>query len=164
MELVTPSIGLVFWTTITFVLLIILLGKFAWKPIVAALNDREKSIEDALNAAEKAKEELTRLNEESDKLIKAARVERDKMLKEAKTLGDNLISEAKLTAHTEGAKMIAKAHDEINTQKLAALAEVKNQVGALSIQIAEKILRKKFADAKEQETLVAELLKDVKLN
>ena|SRR2546428_5361618 len=164
MELVTPSIGLVFWTTLTFVLLIILLSKFAWKPIVAALNDREKSIEDALNAAEKAKEELTRLNEESDKLIKAARVERDKMLKEAKTLTDNLIREAKDNAHVEGAKMIAKAHHEINIQKLAALAEVKNQVGALSIQIAEKILRKKFADAKEQETLVAELLKDVKLN
>ncbi|POY35080.1 ATP synthase F0 subunit B [Solitalea longa] len=164
MDLVTPSIGLVFWTTVTFFFLFILLRVFAWKPIVSALNERERSIEDALNAADKAKEELTRLNQESDKLLKDARLERDKILKEAKTLGDNLIAEAKHNAQTEGAKMIAKAHDEINAQKNAALAEVKNQVASLSIDIAEKILRKKFENAGEQQTLVAELLKDVKLN
>ncbi|MCO4293512.1 F0F1 ATP synthase subunit B [Solitalea sp. MAHUQ-68] len=164
MDLVTPSIGLVFWTTLTFIFLILLLGKFAWRPIVSALNERERSIEDALSAADKAKEELTRLNQESDKLLKDARLERDKILKEAKTFGDNLIAEAKHNAQTEGAKMIAKAHDEINAQKNAALAEVKNQVATLSIEIAEKVLRKKFENAGEQQTLVAELLKDVKLN
>ncbi|UKJ07329.1 F0F1 ATP synthase subunit B [Solitalea lacus] len=164
MELVTPSIGLVFWTTITFVFLILLLGKFAWKPIVSALNERERSIEDALSAADNAKEELTRLNQESDRLLKEARLERDKILKEAKTLGDNLITEAKHNAQSEGAKMIAKAHDEINAQKNAALADMKSLVASLSIEIAEKVLRKKFDNANEQEALVADLLKDVKLN
>ena len=117
MELVTPSIGLVFWTTISFLLLLFILGKFAWKPIMKALDDRERSIEDALSAAEKAKEELSRLNNESEQLLKQARAERDQILKEAKELRDGMVADAKGLAQTEANKLIDKAKVEIDNQK-----------------------------------------------
>lgn len=164
MELLSPGLGLIFWQTLIFLLLILLLGKFAWKPIMNALNERETSIEQALASAEKAKEEMARLNEDSDRLLKEARAERDLILREAKEMRDGIVAESKIAAQTEGAKMIAKAKEEINNQKNAALADVKNQVAVLSIEIAEKVLRKKFDNAKEQDALVADLLKDVKLN
>jgi F-type H+-transporting ATPase subunit b len=164
MELVTPSIGLVFWTTVSFLLLIFILSKFAWKPVMQALREREDSIENALLAAEKAKEEIANLNAESEILIKKAKDERDAILKDAKSIKDGLISDAKKEAEVQANKMIAKAKAEIETQKNAALAEVKNQVASLSIEIAEKVLSKQLEDKSKQETLVADLLKDVKLN
>lgn len=164
MELVQPGLGLIFWMTVTFLILIFLLTKFAWKPIMKALNERESSIEEALRSAEKAKEEMTRLNADSEKLLKEARNERDRILKEAKELKDSMVNEAKSLAQTEGVKMIEKAKEEINNQKKAALAEMKSQVASLSIEIAEKVLRKKFENNKEQENLVADLVKDIKLN
>jgi F-type H+-transporting ATPase subunit b len=163
MELVTPSIGLVFWTTVSFLLLIFILSKFAWKPVMQALREREDSIENALLAAEKAKEEIANLNAESEILIKKAKDERDAILKDAKSIKDGLISDAKKD-EVQANKMIAKAKAEIETQKNAALAEVKNQVASLSIEIAEKVLSKQLEDKSKQETLVADLLKDVKLN
>lgn len=163
MEIVTPSIGLVFWTSISFLLLLFLLGKFAWKPIMKALDDRERSIEDALSAADKAKEELARLNNESEQLLKQARAERDQILKEAKELRDNMVADAKGLAQTEANKLIEKAKVEIDNQKNAALSEVKAQVATLSIEIAEKVLRKQLDDKSKQESLVADLLKEVKL-
>lgn len=164
MELVTPSIGLVFWTLISFLILLVILKKLAWKPMLSAIHERERSIEDALNKAELAKQEMARLSSENEQLLKQARIERDEILKEAKELKDQIVNEAKTQAQVEGAKLIEKAKIEINNQKIAALDEVKNQVAALSLDIAEKILRKQFDDKQKQDALVSDLLKDVKLN
>ena len=164
MELLTPGIGLLFWTVVIFLLLVFLLGKFAWKPILAMLKERESFIEDSLSKAEVARQEMAALTNENEALLKQARIERDKILKEAKELKDQIVNDAKTVAKEEGAKMIAKAKQEIDNQKLAAMAEVKNQVSTLSLEIAEKVLRKQFEDKDKQEALVSDLLKDLKLN
>ena len=163
MDLVTPELGLVFWTTISFVILFFLLAKFAWKPIIAAIYLRERSIEDALLKAEAAKDEMSRLTNENEALLKQARAERDIILHDAKKLKDQIVSEAKEAAHTEGARMIELARVEINNQKAIALADVKNQVASLSLEIAEKVLKQQLADQKAQDELVNQLLKEVKL-
>ena len=163
MELVTPELGLVFWTTLSFLILLFLLGKFAWKPILGAINEREINIENALMRAEAAKEEMARLTSENESLLRDARAERDIILQEARKLKDKIVGEAKEAAQQEGAKMIENARIEINMQKALAIADVKNQVATLSIEIAEKVLRKQFEDASKQDALVTELLKEVKL-
>jgi F-type H+-transporting ATPase subunit b len=162
--LVSPDPGLFIWSTVAFLLLFFLLSKFAWKPIVKALDERERSIEDALSRAEMAKEEMSKLTSENELLLKQARIERDEILKQAKLLKDQIVSDAKASAQTEGSKMIEKARIEIENQKFAAIAEVKNQVATLSIEIAEKLLRKQFEDQNRQNALVTDLLKEVKLN
>ncbi|RYY06992.1 MAG: F0F1 ATP synthase subunit B [Sphingobacteriaceae bacterium] len=164
MELVTPEIGLVFWTTLSFLILFLVLAKFAWKPIMGAIDERERSIEDALLKADAAKEEMVRLTNENEQLLKQTRAERDLILKEAKQVKDQMIAEAKDTAIAEGNKLIEKAKVEINSQKEIAMADVKNQIATLSIDIAEKILRKQFDDKQKQEELVTDLLKEVRLN
>lgn len=164
MELVTPEIGLVFWTALSFLILFFLLARFAWKPIMGAIGERERSIEDALFKAEAAKDEMARLTNENEQLLKQARAERDLILKEAKQVKDQIISEAKNAAHIEGNKLIEKAKIEINSQKAIAMADVKNQISTLSLDIAEKVLRKQFEDKQKQDVLVADLLKEVKLN
>lgn len=161
--LVTPELGLVVWTTVAFAILFFILAKFAWKPIMGAITERERSIEDALLKAEAAKEEMSRLTNENESLIKQARAERDLILSEARKVKESIISEAKETAHKEGARMIELARVEINNQKAIALADVKNQVATLSLEIAEKILRKQFEDQAKQDELVSQLLKEVKL-
>jgi len=158
------SYGLFFWQLIILLIVIFILGKFAWKPIINALEEREKGISDALASAEKAKLEMARLTNENEQLLKDAREERDAILKEAKELKDKIVAEAKESAQTEGAKLIENAKREIEDQKLKALAEVKNQVSALSLDIARKVLTKEFEDQGKQEAFVADLLKDVKLN
>jgi F-type H+-transporting ATPase subunit b len=163
MELVTPEIGLVFWTSISFLILFFLLAKFAWKPIMGAIGERERSIEDALLKAEAAKDEMARLTNENDALLKQARAERDLILKEAKILKDQIVAEAKDSAQKEGARMIELARIEINNSKTIAMADVRNQVATLSLEIAEKVLHKQFEDSSKQDALVAELLKEVKL-
>ncbi|MDF3078110.1 MAG: atpF [Sphingobacteriaceae bacterium] len=164
MELVTPDLGFVVWTTVAFVILLVILRIFAWKPILGAIAERERSIEDALSKAELAKEEMAKLTSENEQLLKQARNERDQILKEAKALKDQIVSEAKVSAQTEGNKLIEKAKLEINSQKVAALDDIKNQVSALSLEIAEKILRKQFEDPAKQQALVNDLLNEVKLN
>jgi len=163
-ELVTPDIGLVFWSTIAFLLLVFILGKFAWKPMLAGLHEREKTIEDALLSAENARAEMTKLNQESEMLIKKARAERDDILKEAKDIKTVILEEARDIARAEGNRLIEKAKEEINNQKLIALNEVKNQVARLSIEMAEIVLRKTLEDKSQQEATVADMLKDIKLN
>lgn len=158
------SFGLFFWQFIILLIVIFILGKFAWKPIVNALEEREKGISDALVSAEKAKLEMARLTNENEQLLKEAREERDVILKEAKELKDKIVAEAKESAQAEGSKIIEQAKREIEDQKLKALAEVKNQVSSLSLDIARKVLSKEFEDQGKQETLVSDLLKDVKLN
>ena len=164
MELLVPEIGLVILQTIAFLLLMFLLAKFAWKPVLAAIKEREQSIDEALNKAELAKKEMTRLTAQNEELMKQARAERDLILKEAKGLKDNILHEAKNQAHQEGAKMIEKAKIEIENQKKAALAELKDQVSSLSLDIAERVLRNQLQDKVKQQELVTNLLKDVELN
>jgi F-type H+-transporting ATPase subunit b len=162
--LVSPDPGLFIWSTVAFLILFFLLSKFAWKPIVKALDERERSIEDALSKAEMAKAEMAKLISENEDLLKEARLERDSILKEAKEIKDQIINDAKDQAKTEGAKLIERAKDEITNQKLAAMAEIKNQVSSLSLAIAEKVLRKQLEDQDKQQALVNDLLKEVKLN
>ena len=162
--LVSPDPGLFIWSTVAFLILFFLLSKFAWKPIVQALDERERSIEDALSKAEMAKAEMAKLISENEDLLKEARLERDSILKEAKEIKDQIIHDAKDLAKIEGAKLIEAAKTEITNQKLAAMAEIKNQVSTLSLDIAEKVLRKQLEDKGKQQDLVRELLKEVKLN
>jgi F-type H+-transporting ATPase subunit b len=164
MDLFNPSIGLIVWSTIVFLTLFFILAKFAWKPVMAAIKEREQFIDDALNKAELAKQEMARLTAQNEDLMKQARSERDEILKEAKALKDNIVNEAKTQAHTEGAKLIEKARIEIENQKKAALAELKGQVSSLSLDIAERVLRSQLDDKAKQQDLVASLLKDVELN
>jgi F-type H+-transporting ATPase subunit b len=158
------SFGLFFWLLIVLVLVVFLLGKFAWKPILNALEERETGISNALAAAEKAKLEMARLTNENEQLLKETRAERDLILKEAKELKDKIVGEAREQAQTEGKRLIAQAKHEIESQKIKALAEVKAQVSELSIEIARKVLNREFEDQGKQQSLVADLLKDVKLN
>jgi F-type H+-transporting ATPase subunit b len=164
MDLFSPSIGLIVWSSIVFLTLFFILAKFAWKPVMAAIKEREQFIDDALNKAELAKQEMARLTAQNEDLMKQARSERDEILKEAKMLKDNIVNEAKTQAQTEGAKLIEKARIEIENQKKAALAELKGQVSTLSLDIAERVLRSQLDDKAKQQDLVASLLKDVELN
>ena len=164
MDLLLPEYGLLIFQTIAFLLLMFLLTKFAWKPVLAAIKEREQSIDDALNKAELAKQEMARLTSQNEELMKQARLERDEILKEAKVLKDSIVLEAKTSAQTEGAKLIEKARIEIENQKKAALAELKEQVSSLSIDIAERVLRSQLDDKAKQQDLVANLLKNVELN
>jgi F-type H+-transporting ATPase subunit b len=164
MDLVSPNPGLILWTAITFLILLFVLRKYAWKPILKAVTDRENSIESALLKADAVREEMARLTNENEALLKQARAERDAILAEATKVKNQIISEAKDAAHKEGARQIELARIEINNQKAIAVADVKNQVATLSLEIAEKVLRKQFEDQKKQDELVKELLKDVKLS
>jgi F-type H+-transporting ATPase subunit b len=164
MDLVTPQLGLIFWMVVTFATALFVLGRYAWKPILKALNDREESIADALNAAKKAKEEMANMKADNERLLQQAHIERDKMLKEARELRDAIVAEAKGKAHIEANKLIVTARETINNEKLAAIAELKNQVATMSIDIAEKILRHELSKDDKQKALMESLLKDVSLN
>jgi len=164
MELIKPEVGLIFWTALSFFILLFILGKYAWKPILAAVAERENSIESALSKAEAVKEEMARLTSENESLLKQARAERDAILAEATKVKNQIIGEAKDAAQKEGARLLDNARMEINNQKMIAIADVKNQVATLSLEIAEKVLRKQFEDQKKQDELVKELLKEVKLS
>ena len=162
--LVTPDFGLVVWTTISFAVLFFILAKYAWKPIMGAIDERERTIEEALLKAEAAKEEMSRLTNENEALLKQARAERDLILQEARKVKDQIVGDAKDVAQKESARIIESARLEIYNLKAIALADVKHQVATLSLEIAEKVLRKQFEDQGKQDQLVADLLRDVKLS
>lgn len=164
MDLVTPSIGLIFWTTITFLILLFLLGKFAWKPILNAVRTREESIDKALKSAEKAREEMAELKSDNEKILKEARAERETILKDAREIRENMISEAKGKASEEADKVIEQAREQIENEKMRAITELKNMVGSLSIDIAEKILRQELDSKEKQQELVETQLRDFNLN
>lgn len=164
MELVTPGIGLIFWQSITFLIVLGVLAAFVWKPITEALRTREGFIADSLNAAEKAKEKIQRLKEDNEYLLEEARIERDKMIKDATVIANQIKEDAKEDTAKITAKMIDDAKAIINSEKNAALADVKNLVATLSLDIAEKVLRKNLEDKKAQEQLVEDLIKDIKVN
>lgn len=163
-SLTTPGIGLIVWTTVVFVLLLLLLSKYAWKPILNAIKTREEGITNALAAAEKAKEEMKNLIAGNEKILNEARAERDAMLKEANEAKDAIINEAKTKAKLETERILASAQERIVNEKNAAITELKNQVAALSIEIAEKILKSELSSDDKQKALVNNLMKDVNLN
>ncbi len=163
MELVTPGIGLLFWMAVSFTIVFLILKKFAWKPILNALKDRENSISDALNAADKARKEVAGMKADNEKILAEARREKDLILKEARNIKEKIVAEAKTQAHAEAQKSIEAARLVIQNEKTAAINEIKQQVAELSVSIAEKVLQKELKDKKEQEVLVDNLLKDLKL-
>jgi F-type H+-transporting ATPase subunit b len=162
--LLSVSVGTVFWASIAFIAVLLILKKMAWGPILQTLEEREQGIANALSQAEKAKEEMAALRSGNEQLLKEAREERDRILKEAKEVGDKMRSEAKERAQIEGAQLIANAHREIETQKKAAIEELKNQVASLSIDIAEKLVREKLSDSEKQSALNSKLIQDLKAN
>ncbi|GHN00462.1 ATP synthase subunit b [Cytophagales bacterium WSM2-2] len=164
MEFLTPGTGLLFWQVIIFVALVILLGKYAWKPILSSLKEREESIQTALDQAEKAKLEMASLKSDNEKLLKEAREERDKILRDARTASNLIQEEAQTTAKKTADKIIADAKAVINTEKQAALRDVREQVALFSLDIAEKLIKKNLATDKSQKELVDTLIKDLKLN
>jgi F-type H+-transporting ATPase subunit b len=158
------SLGLFVWLTLLFILLLLLLRKYAWKPILDAVNDREEGIKNALAAAEDAKKEMQNVTADSEKLLQEARGEREAMLKEAREIKDKMVSDAKEQAKVEGDKMILQAKATIESEKKAAVAEIKNQVADLSVQIAEKVIREQLTNKDKQLKLVDDMLGDIKLN
>lgn len=158
------SIGLFFWQSLLFLVLVFFLRKFAWKPILDAVEGREEGIKNALQAAEKAKADMQALNADNERILAEAKADRDKLLKEAREMKENIISEAKDKASQEADKVMAAAKEQINNEKMKAVTELKNQVAELSIEVAEKILKSELKDADKQKELVAAALKEAELN
>ena len=164
MDLVTPDVGLLFWTFISFAVLFFLLKKFAWKPILGAVGDREDSIKKALAEAENARKEMQNLQADNERILKEARAEREAMLKEARELKDKIVSDAKELAKVEADKMVKQAQVTIEGEKKAAVSEIKSQVANLSVEIAEKVIKEQLANKDKQLKLVEDMLGDIKLN
>lgn len=164
MELVTPDLGLLFWTGLVFIILLFLLGKFAWKPVLGMVNEREEKISNALAQAEKAQEEMKALQAQNEDLLKAARAERDAMIKDAKATASKMIEDAKNESKAEGAKLIASAKASIENEKAAAIAELKTQVASLSIEIAEKVIKGELSTADKQKAMAEKLAEGINLN
>lgn len=164
MDLLIPSFGLIFWTLLAFLFVFFILKKFAWKPILSSLKERENSIASSLATAEKVKAEMAQMKSENEALMAQAREERASMLKEAKDTKDRIINEAKEQAKAEAAKIMADVQSSIEQQKMAALTDVKNQVGNLVIEVAEKVLRRELSNKSEQEGYIKQLASEVKLN
>jgi F-type H+-transporting ATPase subunit b len=163
MGFVTPDYGTIFWMVIIFGIALFILKKFAWKPILHALKDRENSIATALSSAEKAREEMESLKAGNEKIMDEARKAKEGVLNEAREIKENILAEAKTQAAKEGRKMIESARRRINAEKEAAISEMKQQVVELSVQVAEKIIQKELKAKTDQEALVNNLLKDIKL-
>jgi F-type H+-transporting ATPase subunit b len=164
MDLLIPSFGLIFWTMLAFLIVVFVLKKFAWKPILQSLNDREKTIADSLATAERVKAEMAQMKSENEALLVKAREERSQMLKEARDMKEKIINEARDQAKIEGGKIITDAQAAIEQQKMAAITEVKNQIGNLVIEVSEKILRRQLENKPEQEKYIRQLASEVKLN
>ena len=164
MDLVTPGIGMIFWSTLFFLVLLFILGKFAWPSILTAIKARNESIRKALDAAGKAKEEMAQLQADNEKILAEAKAERDALLKEAKHVKDKLIADAKETATEEAKKLVRNAREAIQAEKAAAINDMKEQMAILSVDIAEKILRTKLEESKAQKELVDKLINEADLN
>ncbi|MCE9539380.1 MAG: F0F1 ATP synthase subunit B, partial [Bacteroidetes bacterium] len=164
MELVKPSIGLIFWMIVSFSIILFLLKKFAWAPILGMIKEREESIEQALASAEKAKQEMKMLQSNNERILAEAKTERELLLKDAREIREKMIAEAKGMATKEGERLLKSARENIQNEKMAAITELKNQVATLSIDIAEKILKSELSSDEKQKSLVNTLLKDVNLN
>ncbi len=164
MELVKPEFGLIFWMTVSFLIVLFLLKKFAWKPILSSLAERETSIEDALNSAKKARDEVANMKADNERILQDARNERDQLLKLARETKDQIVNDARTKAQSEADRIITTARETINNEKIAAVNEFKNQVATLSIEIAEKVLQREMSAPDTQKKLIQDLLKDIKVN
>jgi len=164
MELLQPGLGLLVWTLLAFLIVFYILKKFAWKPILQTLNERETGIADAIASAEKIKIEMAQLKNENEALLQKAREERATLLKEAKEQSDKMIGEAKDKAKSEYDKILADAQLAIQQQKNAAITEVKNSVGSLVVEVATQVLRRELSNKAEQESFITSIVKDAKLN
>jgi len=164
MDLLTPDFGLFFWTLLAFLTVFFILRKFAWKPIIDSLGEREKGIADSIATAERVKTEMSQLKADNEKLLAQAREERTAMLREAKETRDKIVGEAKEQAKAEANKIIIDAQHQIQQQKMTAITEVKNQIGSLAISVAEQILRKQLNASDGQEAYMQMLSNDIKLN
>ena len=164
MDLLTPELGLFIWTLVAFLLVFFILRKFAWKPILSMLGEREKGIAESIAAADKIKAEMSLMQNENEKLMVQAREERAQMLRDAKELKDKIVNEAKDQAKAEANKIVSEANAQIQQQKMAALTDVKNEIGKLSVEVAEKILRKQLAAGEAQDQYVNMLAEEIKLN
>ena len=164
MQLLTPALGLILWTLLAFLIVFFLLKKFAWPAIIGGLAKREKTIADSLATAERIKLEMAQMKNDNETILAQAREERATMLKEAKETKDKMIAAAKDEAKLQAAKIITEAQASINHQKMAALTEIKNQVGNLVIEVSEKVLRKELSNKASQEEYIRQLAQEVKLN
>lgn len=164
MDLVTPGIGLLFWTTLVFILLLSGLRIFAWKPILNAVKNREASIKSALEAAEKAKEEMKKLLTKNEEILQEAKAERDQLMKEAKEVKEKIINDAKEKAGLDANRLMELARQSIKNEKISAINELRQQVAILSVEIAEKILLEKLKDNKDQKELINRLIDNIKIN
>jgi F-type H+-transporting ATPase subunit b len=164
MELLLPKLGLFFWNLVAFIVVLLILKKFAWKQILQSLNEREQGITDALASADRVKKEMAQLKNENEALMAKAVEERTQMLKEARETRDKIVNEAKEQAKVEANKILLDASAAIHQQKMAALTEVKNQIGNLVVEVSEKVLRRELAAKQEQENYIRDLAKDIKLN
>jgi F-type H+-transporting ATPase subunit b len=163
MDLLTPSFGLIIWTLLAFLIVFFILRKFAWGPILSALGEREKTIADSLATAERVKTEMALMKSENEALLAKAREERSAMLKEAKETRDRIVNEARDQAKQEAAKILADANAALQNQKMAVLTDVKNQIGNMVIDIAEKVVRRSLDNRSEQESYIRQLADDVQL-
>ena len=164
MDLITPEFGLVFWTLITFLILLFILRKFAWKPILGAVSDREEGIKDALASAENARKEMENLQADNERILQEARAEREAMLKDAREIREQTIAKAEAEAQEKASKIIEKAQAAIESEKKAAMAELKSHVAGLSIDIAEKVVRAELSSKDKQLKLVEDMLGETTLN
>jgi len=164
MDLVTPGIGLIFWSTLFFLILLFILGKFAWPAILTAVKARNESIRKALDAADQAKIEMAKLQADNEKILAEAKAERDALLKEARQIKEKLIADAKEKASEEAKKLVRAARESIQNEKTAAISDMKAQMASLSVDIAERILRAKLEDNKAQKKLVSKLINEADLN
>lgn len=162
--LTTPGLGLVFWTTVTFLLLVVLLRKLAWKPIIGAIKKRNETIDQALHAAEKAREEMSQLKADNEKLIREAQKERDVILAEARKMRDKIVEDASVKAREESERILQSARESIHFEKMAAMTELKNQIATLSLEIAEKIIQENLSQDAKQQELAQRMAGDISFN
>jgi F-type H+-transporting ATPase subunit b len=164
MELVSPGIGLILWMTLSFALLVLILRRYAWKPILKSLRDREHTIDEALNQANKAREEMKNLKADNEKLLKEAQEERNVILREARKVKDEIIEQARVKANEESNNIVENAKVRIENEKMAAMTDLKNQIASISIEIAEKVLERELSDESKQEQFMKKLIENAKLN
>lgn len=164
MELLLPKLGLIFWTLIAFGITLWILGKYAWKPILKSLDEREKNISDSILSADNVRKEMAALKSENEALLSKAREERSQMMREAKEIRDKIIQEAREQARKETNKIVGDAQSVINQQKMAAITDLKNQVGNLVLEVSEKVLRRELNNKEDQEKYIRQLTQNVELN
>ncbi len=164
MELVQPGLGLIFWMTLSFSILLWILAKFAWKPIMKGLKEREDTIDEALNLANKTKEEMKELKFSNEQMLKEAKEERDGILRDARNVKENIIGEAREKANDEAKRIVENAKEAIQNEKMAAITEMKNEIASLSIEVAEKILKEELSSKEKHEKLIERLIKEISDN